>query len=88
MSALLPIGAYEPRWFMRQAHVNPAEAVQAHRDLTARRSVGMHFGTFQLTDEGIDEPVEALRAARAANGLSQEEFHVPGFGETVLIPVP
>jgi len=49
--ALLPIGAYEPRWFMAAVHMNPAEAVQAHIALGARRSVGMHFGTFKLTDE-------------------------------------
>jgi len=73
---------------MRQAHVNPEEVVQAHGDLAARRSVGMHFGTFQLTDEGIDEPIEALRAARAASGLSEHDFRAPRFGETVPIPVP
>ena len=61
--ALLPIGAYEPRWFMKDIHMDPAEAVQASRDLDARQSVAMHFGTFQLTPEGIDEPVQALRAA-------------------------
>src|SRR5499427_7122535 len=54
--ALLPIGAYEPRWFMRAVHMNPEEAVQAHLDLEASQSVAMHFGTFQLTAEGIDEP--------------------------------
>src|SRR5207344_3150107 len=53
--ALLPIGAYEPRWFMRAVHMNPAEAVQAHLDLAADESIAMHFGTFQLTTEGIDE---------------------------------
>ena len=47
--ALLPIGAYEPRWFMQAVHMNPAEAVQAHLDLEAAESIGMHFGTFQLT---------------------------------------
>src|SRR5579864_4527395 len=52
--ALLPIGAYEPRWFMQAFHMNPDEAVQAHRDLGAAASIGMHFGTFQLTAEGID----------------------------------
>jgi L-ascorbate metabolism protein UlaG (beta-lactamase superfamily) len=86
--ALLPIGAYEPRWFMQPAHVNPAEAVLAHQELGARQSVAMHFGTFQLTDEGIDEPVEALRAALRTHRLSQEVFHVPRFGETVPIPAP
>jgi L-ascorbate metabolism protein UlaG (beta-lactamase superfamily) len=61
--ALLPIGAYEPRWFMKMAHMNPAEAVMAHQELSAVHSFGMHFGTFQLTDEGIDEPVTDLKKA-------------------------
>jgi L-ascorbate metabolism protein UlaG (beta-lactamase superfamily) len=82
--ALLPIGAYEPRWFMAAAHMNPGEAVQAHRALGARRSVGMHFGTFQLTDEAIDAPLHALAAARTAHGLTQAEFDTHGFGETRL----
>jgi L-ascorbate metabolism protein UlaG (beta-lactamase superfamily) len=81
--ALLPIGAYEPRWFMRQQHVNPAEAVRAHLDLRSRRSLGMHFGTFQLTDEAIDAPVQALRVARAEAGVADHEFDVLGFGETL-----
>ncbi|MEO6245246.1 MAG: MBL fold metallo-hydrolase [Opitutaceae bacterium] len=80
--ALVPIGAYEPRWFMAPMHVNPAEAVDLHRVVAARVSIGMHWGTFQLTDEGRDDPVEALVAARAAAGLSEEEFRVvaPGGG--------
>jgi L-ascorbate metabolism protein UlaG (beta-lactamase superfamily) len=80
--ALLPIGAYEPRWFMRQQHVNPREAVRAHLDLKARRSLGMHFGTFQLTDEAIDAPVLALRQAQAEAGVAEAEFDVLAFGET------
>ncbi len=80
--ALLPIGAYEPRWFMRQQHVNPEEAVRAHLDLGARRSLGMHFGTFQLTDEAIDAPVRALHEARARAGVAEHAFDVLGFGET------
>jgi L-ascorbate metabolism protein UlaG (beta-lactamase superfamily) len=80
--ALLPIGAYEPRWFMRQQHMNPEEAVRAHLDLRARRSLGMHFGTFQLTDEAIDAPVLALRDARAREGVAEAAFDVLGFGET------
>ncbi len=80
--ALLPIGAYEPRWFMAPVHINPAEAVQAHLALGARRSVGMHFGTFQLTDEAIDAPLHALEAARLAAGLNPASFAVQGFGET------
>ena len=80
--ALLPIGAYEPRWFMSPAHMNPAEAVRAHLALGAKRSVGMHFGTFQLTDEAIDAPERALEAARLEAGLAPEAFVTHGFGET------
>jgi L-ascorbate metabolism protein UlaG (beta-lactamase superfamily) len=58
--AAIPIGAYEPRWFMRPQHMNPEDAVAAHIILAAQRSVGIHWGTWQLTDEGIDEPVAAL----------------------------
>jgi L-ascorbate metabolism protein UlaG (beta-lactamase superfamily) len=80
--ALLPIGAYEPRWFMRQHHMNPEEAVRAHLDLGSRRSLGMHFGTFQLTDEAIDAPVSALRQAQADAGVTVSDFDVLAFGET------
>ncbi len=80
--ALLPIGAYEPRWFMAAAHMNPEEAVQAHLALGARRSAGMHFGTFQLTDEAMDAPLEALAAARREAGISPDVFTTQGFGET------
>ena len=78
--ALLPIGAYEPRWFMQPVHMNPDEAVQAHLALAARRSIGMHFGTFQLTDEAIDAPLLAL--AEATAGLAADAFQTLGFGET------
>jgi L-ascorbate metabolism protein UlaG (beta-lactamase superfamily) len=80
--ALLPIGAYEPRWFMAPVHMNPAEAMEAHVALGARQSVGMHFGTFQLTDEAIDAPVLALNAACRATGV--DTFGTLGFGETGL----
>ena len=80
--ALLPIGAYEPRWFMRQQHMNPQEAVCAHLDLRPRRSLGMHFGTFQLTDEAIDAPVLALQEARSRASVSAADFGVLAFGET------
>ncbi|HEY3849049.1 MAG TPA: MBL fold metallo-hydrolase [Acetobacteraceae bacterium] len=80
--ALLPIGAYEPRWFMHQQHVNPSEAVRAHLDLQPGRSLGMHFGTFQLTDEAIDAPVFSLREAQARAGVAEQDFDVLGFGET------
>ncbi|HEX2342826.1 MAG TPA: MBL fold metallo-hydrolase [Vicinamibacterales bacterium] len=83
--ALLPIGAYEPRWFMKAVHMNPAEAVQAHLDLQATASVGMHFGTFQMTTEGIDEPLHALKQAREAHGVSDALFRTIGFGEAVFL---
>lgn len=78
--ALLPIGAYEPRWFMRAVHMNPEEAVQAHLDLGAPESIGMHFGTFQLTSEAIDAPIAALEAACRAHGLPASRFRTLAFG--------
>jgi L-ascorbate metabolism protein UlaG (beta-lactamase superfamily) len=80
--ALLPIGAYEPRWFMQSVHMNPAEAVQAHLDLGATQSITMHYGTFQLTAEGIDEPERALEEARQARGVPASAFRVLGLGES------
>ena len=80
--ALLPIGAYEPRWFMQAVHMNPEEAVQAHVDLGAATSIGMHFGTFQLTTEGIDEPLQGLNAACAARGNPRARFCTLAFGES------
>jgi L-ascorbate metabolism protein UlaG (beta-lactamase superfamily) len=80
--ALLGIGAYEPRWFMKPMHMNPAEAVNAHRDLGARQSIGMHFGTFQLSSEGIDQPQADLKAALAEAGIPQSEFVTLQEGET------
>ena len=83
--ALLPIGAYEPRWFMRAAHMNPSEAVRAHRDVGARRSLAVHWGTFQLTDEGRDEPVRALEAARELAGLPADAFDAPPIGASAAV---
>jgi L-ascorbate metabolism protein UlaG (beta-lactamase superfamily) len=83
--ALLPIGAYEPRWFMRAVHMNPAEAVQAHVDLGAPETIGMHFGTFQLTAEGIDDPIRDLEEARRANGIPASRFRVLDFGESMRV---
>ena len=85
--ALLPIGAYEPRSIMAAVHMNPAEAVAAHQALGSARSIGMHFGTFQLTDEPIDAPPAAMAAARAEAGLADTSFVTLGFGETRLFPL-
>ena len=83
--ALLPIGAYEPRWFMKDIHMNPAEAVQAHLDLAARQSIAMHFDTFQLTPEGIDEPVRELGKALRERGVPAERFRTAEVGESVWL---
>lgn len=83
--ALLPIGAYEPRWFMCDQHCNPAEAVMIHQDLGARLSVGIHWGTFQLTDEGREEPREELAKALDAAGLPPAAFIAPDPGTTITV---
>ena len=83
--ALLPIGAYEPRWFMRTFHMNPAEAVQAHLDLGAPESIAMHYGTFQLTAEGIDQPIRDLADASRARDVQPSRFRALGFGESVRL---
>ena len=83
--ALLPIGAYEPRWFMKDIHTNPAEAVQAHLDLAARQSIAMHFGTFQLTPEGIDDPVRELANALRERGVPAEHFRTVEVGESAWL---
>jgi L-ascorbate metabolism protein UlaG (beta-lactamase superfamily) len=72
--AVLPIGAYEPRWFMRDQHMNPAESVQAFIDCGAELALGHHYGTFQLTDEAIDAPLHALADALRAAGISPARF--------------
>jgi N-acyl-phosphatidylethanolamine-hydrolysing phospholipase D len=84
--ALVPIGAYEPRWFMATQHVNPDEAVRIHRDLGAKLSVGVHWGTFNLTDEALDEPPQALAAARRAQGVDDQAFVALAIGETRRLP--
>lgn len=84
--ALLPIGAYEPRWFMRYSHVNPAESVEIFKILKPQYAMAIHFETFQLTNEGIDEPVIALDKALQENQLTREQFKVLGVGEDWNVP--
>ena len=83
--ALLPIGAYEPRWFMKDQHMNPQDAVQALADCGAERALAHHHGTFQLTDEAIDAPVNALHAALDAAGEPRERFMALRPGQVVEI---
>jgi L-ascorbate metabolism protein UlaG (beta-lactamase superfamily) len=80
--AMLPIGAYEPRWFMEPQHMGPEEAVEAARMAEARRLVGMHWGTFRLTDEPIGEPPERARAAFEKAGDAGRELWILDVGET------
>lgn len=72
--ALIPIGAYAPRWFMSAQHVDPTEAVQILRDVDARRALGIHWGTFQLTDEPREAPRLALETALSAGSIPQHRF--------------
>ncbi len=84
--ALLPIGAYLPQWFMKSAHISPAEAVEAHQTLGAANSVAIHFGTFPLADDGRDEAPRELEAALKARGVSSMDFWVLDFGEGRDVP--
>lgn len=84
--SLLPVGAYEPRWFMERVHINPAEAVQAHRDLKSEQSIGIHYGTFQIrTYEGIDQPADELRHALDTQNIPSDEFSLLNFGESRML---
>lgn len=79
--ALLPIGAFEPRWFMQHNHQSPTEALQAHEDLKTRISIGIHYATFHLSDESIDTPANIIRAKR-----DEKEFILLKPGESLIIP--
>jgi N-acyl-phosphatidylethanolamine-hydrolysing phospholipase D len=81
--ALIPIGAYNPRWFMKQMHVNPEEAVRIHEDLGARLSIAMHWKTFKLTDEPPREPPYRLFLALKARGIPTDRFRVLEPGQRI-----
>ena len=85
-AAILPIGAYEPRWFMQGQHQNPAEAVTGFLMSGASHAVGHHWGTFQLTDESRDAPLVALNAALTANALTPDRFRPLAPGQIWAIP--
>jgi L-ascorbate metabolism protein UlaG (beta-lactamase superfamily) len=83
--AILPIGAYEPRWFMRDQHMNPQESVRAFLDCGAELALAHHHGTFQLTNEPIDAPAQALAAALQEAGVAAERFRVLRPGEAWVV---
>lgn len=84
--ALMPVGAYEPNWFMRPVHLNPEEAVRATLDLGARRMATMHWGTFVLTSEPVLEPRQRALAAWAAAGRPREDLWDLAVGESRSLP--
>lgn len=84
--AILPFGAYEPRDFMKHQHQNPDEAVQGHKLCGAEFTLGHHWGTFQLTDESIEDQLEALDAARAKHGVDEGVFRALQPGQSWNVP--
>ncbi|ADO74785.1 MBL fold metallo-hydrolase [Stigmatella aurantiaca] len=84
-AAMLPIGAYDPAWFMSKQHMNPEEAVQAFEDLGAARFLAMHWGTFKLTDEPLDEPPQRLDAEWTRRQWPREKLHVLAVGESLTV---
>lgn len=84
-ASILPIGAYEPRWFMKGQHQNPDEAVQGHLFCKSQITIAHHWGTFQLTNEAIEAPLEALAKAKEKHGLADEAFVVLRPGEAASV---
>jgi L-ascorbate metabolism protein UlaG (beta-lactamase superfamily) len=83
--ALIPMGGYMPRWFMKPMHLNPQEAVLVHQDVRSRQSIGIHWGTFKLTEESLAEPPLFLQKALQEKNISPEKFIVLRFGETRIL---
>jgi L-ascorbate metabolism protein UlaG (beta-lactamase superfamily) len=79
--ALLPIGAYEPRWFIGPVHLSPTEAVRVHKQLGVETSMAIHYGTFRLADEGYFDPIIELRQALAVEGIDPHSFLTKPFGQ-------
>ena len=84
--AILPVGAYEPRDVMQANHLNPEEAVRVFETLKPKTALGMHWGTFQLTFESIDDPPRRLAAARRARGIAAERFVTTEVGRSFRVP--
>lgn len=83
--SLIPIGAYEPRWFMKDAHLNPRDSLKAFKDLGNKKMIGIHFGTFKLTDEGYNDPIETLHDEIKSLNIEPKKIIVPTFGKAYSI---
>lgn len=83
--AMMPIGAYEPEWFMTSQHVNPEEALQAFLDVKADTMIPMHYGTFRLADDTAQEALDRMEAERIRLGIEEERMKVLRYGETLRI---
>ena len=83
--ALIPIGAYQPRDILKGYHLNPEDAVKSHLDLNSQKSIGMHWGTFQLSSEHLKQPLIDLHEAKKRYGITDESFHVLNFGDNVFV---
>lgn len=83
--ALMPIGAYEPEWFMTSQHVNPEEALQAFQDVKAETMIPMHYGTFKLADDTAREALDRMEAERERLGIAKERIRVLKYGETFKV---
>lgn len=84
--ALLPIGAYKPRWLTAYQHLDPSEALRAHGELHAAASLGIHYGTFELSDDGQQEPVAELARQRMHLAVSETAFRAAAFGKSYDLP--
>ena len=84
--SIIPIGAYEPRWFMQSIHLDPKEAVIAHQDLRSQQSLGIHFGVLQLTWEPVDQPLSDLTEALSGAQIDSERFWTLEPGEFRTLP--
>ncbi len=83
--SLIPIGAYEPRWFMKDAHLNPEDSLKAFQDLKSKKMIGIHFGTFKLTDEGYTDPIDTLYDEIKKLNIDPLKVIIPTFGKPYSI---
>jgi L-ascorbate metabolism protein UlaG (beta-lactamase superfamily) len=83
--SIIPIGAYKPRWFMSPIHADPEEAVKIHIEVKSRVSLASHFGTFPLADDGVQDPIKELEAAKLKFNLRDDDFIVLQEGEAFTL---